>query len=261
MKENNIQLALNLTAPQGAILTAREIEQCDVRFFAVELLPLLFKPGLSYFEKENSLADYFALQGDWILDSRLQWNASKEGFAVRSPFDGHYDVLPVAQWLSLIEQMKPSALILPESLMRDKPHWLSNLQSSVRCFTLAAASEQSYKEGQLYVAEQQSSKILLTNLTGKPFCQLQSQHPSLLVLSASPFTDAADGIVYLNDEVIDIKATCWQNDFHLLDEDCSCPTCQQGFTRAYLHHLYQQTPLLCHRFLAEHNLWTYQKKG
>jgi queuine tRNA-ribosyltransferase len=47
----------------------------------------------------------------------------------------------------------------------------------------------------------------------------------------------------------------YENDLNLLVAGCNCPSCAQGFTRAYLQHLYKQTPLLAHRYLAMHNFF------
>ena len=39
-----------------------------------------------------------------------------------------------------------------------------------------------------------------------------------------------------------------------LDEACSCPVCSQGFSRAYIRHLYVAGEILAHRLLSLHNL-------
>ena len=49
--------------------------------------------------------------------------------------------------------------------------------------------------------------------------------------------------------------------FETIDPECTCPTCSQQFTKAYLHHLLQQTPLLCHRLLIQHNVFWMAKEG
>lgn len=43
----------------------------------------------------------------------------------------------------------------------------------------------------------------------------------------------------------------------VIDENCQCPTCAQGLTQAYLQHLFFNTPLLCYRFLIQHNAYFY----
>jgi queuine tRNA-ribosyltransferase len=44
-------------------------------------------------------------------------------------------------------------------------------------------------------------------------------------------------------------------DFRMLDHNCLCESCEQGFTRAYLHHLLQHTPMLAQRYLMMHNMF------
>ena len=57
-----------------------------------------------------------------------------------------------------------------------------------------------------------------------------------------------------NGQKINILDTIYSEDFTSLAAGCVCPTCQQGFTKAYLHHLLQNTPLLAQRFLIAHNI-------
>lgn len=47
----------------------------------------------------------------------------------------------------------------------------------------------------------------------------------------------------------------FEMDFQILDVHCQCESCQQGFTRAYLHHLFQHTPMLAQRYLMMHNMF------
>ncbi len=259
MNENNIQLALNLTAPQGAVLTSQEIARCRLQHFSVELLSLLFKPGIRYFKKSRRLSDYFALKGHWFLDSRLKWNAEKEAFAIRSPFDGHYELLGIEQWLDIVHMMNPDVLLLPEAFYSEKNKWFSKLHPSINCYISAPASLQQYPEGELLISEQQAGVILVTERSWPELAGIQAHHGEIILVSAKPLTDAVDGIVYQQNQQIDIKEKQWQNDFKSIDKNCQCSSCQQKLTRGYFYHLYQQTPLLCHRFLAEHNLWVCQQ--
>ncbi len=74
-----------------------------------------------------------------------------------------------------------------------------------------------------------------------------------------PAVDALNGFMYskgtesfyITDKE---QATC----FLVLHEGCGCPACSEGYTRAYFHHLYFYTPLLCHRWLIMHNQWMAQ---
>lgn len=72
-----------------------------------------------------------------------------------------------------------------------------------------------------------------------------------------PGQDALQGVMYSSKDdhsflITDIR---YAMDFSLLDDACACPACGDGFTRAYFHHLYTHTPLLCQRWLVMHNQW------
>lgn len=65
--------------------------------------------------------------------------------------------------------------------------------------------------------------------------------------------DAIAGLVYTNEGKVSLQDVRFEKDFQVLDDNCVCEACSQGLTRAYLHHLYQATPLLCKRWLVMHN--------
>jgi queuine tRNA-ribosyltransferase len=50
-----------------------------------------------------------------------------------------------------------------------------------------------------------------------------------------------------------LRRSGYQRDPRPLEEGCSCPACQ-GFSRAYLRHLYMAGEILAHRLLSLHNL-------
>ena len=45
------------------------------------------------------------------------------------------------------------------------------------------------------------------------------------------------------------------HDAGLLDPACTCPVCQGGYTRAYLHHLVRQKEMVGSILLSMHNLY------
>jgi queuine tRNA-ribosyltransferase len=72
-----------------------------------------------------------------------------------------------------------------------------------------------------------------------------------------PGQDALKGLMYTSSDqrtflITDKK---YAMDFSVMDDACACPACADGFTRAYFHHLYAHTPLLCQRWLVMHNQW------
>jgi queuine tRNA-ribosyltransferase len=46
----------------------------------------------------------------------------------------------------------------------------------------------------------------------------------------------------------------FRNDTSVLDPDCTCPTCANGYSRAYIHHLMKEKELLGIRLITQHNL-------
>lgn len=52
-----------------------------------------------------------------------------------------------------------------------------------------------------------------------------------------------------------IGSSCFAEDVQPIDPNCHCPTCTQGYSRAYLHHLYRSKELAYYRFASMHNLF------
>ena len=71
--------------------------------------------------------------------------------------------------------------------------------------------------------------------------------------------DGYKGKVYSSQKDLEISDPVYAFEFEPIDKNCECPTCSQKLTKAYLHHLLANTPLLCQRFLIEHNIYFCQK--
>ncbi len=54
-----------------------------------------------------------------------------------------------------------------------------------------------------------------------------------------------------------IKNARYKDDKGVLEEGCSCMTCEGGYSRAYLRHLFQCRELLAYRLFSVHNLTVY----
>ncbi|MEI8060769.1 MAG: tRNA guanosine(34) transglycosylase Tgt [Candidatus Berkelbacteria bacterium] len=61
----------------------------------------------------------------------------------------------------------------------------------------------------------------------------------------------------LNFEEINLLKAENSTDKNPIDNNCQCPCCKEGFSRAYLHHLVKEKEILGIRLLTLHNLWTY----
>jgi len=75
--------------------------------------------------------------------------------------------------------------------------------------------------------------------------------------SDAPAKAGMQGQVCAEEGLINILDASMAMDFNPISNHCACKTCQQPFSRAYLHHLLQNTPLLAQRFLIQHNVFNY----
>ncbi len=72
-----------------------------------------------------------------------------------------------------------------------------------------------------------------------------------------PTRNARNGQAFVSDGRLTLKNARFRNDPRPLDEACPCPVCSQGFSRAYIRHLYVAGEILAHRLLSLHNLHYY----
>jgi queuine tRNA-ribosyltransferase len=73
-----------------------------------------------------------------------------------------------------------------------------------------------------------------------------------------PTRNARNGQAFVSVGRIVIKQARYREDPAPLEAGCQCYTCSNGFSRAYLRHLYMAKELLCHRLISIHNLHHYQ---
>lgn len=62
---------------------------------------------------------------------------------------------------------------------------------------------------------------------------------------------------YDNYTLINLLNSKYRTDGEVLDENCGCPACKGGFSRAYISHLLRSNEILGLRFTTLHNLWQY----
>jgi len=73
-----------------------------------------------------------------------------------------------------------------------------------------------------------------------------------------PTRNARNGQAFVGGGKIVVKQAQYRLDTRPLDESCPCPACREGFSRAYLRHLYLAGEILVHRLLTLHNLCFYE---
>ncbi|MGB0960009.1 MAG: tRNA guanosine(34) transglycosylase Tgt [Halocynthiibacter sp.] len=72
-----------------------------------------------------------------------------------------------------------------------------------------------------------------------------------------PSRSGRTGQVFTRLGVLNIKNARHQNDPRPLDENCSCPACQ-NYSRAYLHHVFKSQEIISSMLMTWHNLQYYQ---
>lgn len=58
---------------------------------------------------------------------------------------------------------------------------------------------------------------------------------------------------------ISLKEACFEKDTSVLRIGCECFTCREGYTKAYIHHLFKCSELNGHILLCMHNLFYIEK--
>lgn len=250
---------LNTTA--GLTLTTLQWQElgCDVGAYSLE--SLLFKPGYDALLRCVDLKRYLNCPGTLILNARsLQVN--KAGvFRLHSPFDGQVIVLSYAQLIDLIVHLKPDMVLFPAHVLRDAAALLVNWSEAIipYFFVDDVQNERPLMSHGVYVSDEHSqlSAVCCTNGAHPLYvCGLSRSAHGAWFESNQPAQDGLDGIVYGPHGVIDLNNKACATCFELIDEQCICPTCTARLTQAYLHHLYEHTPLLAQRFLIQHNVFS-----
>ncbi len=72
-----------------------------------------------------------------------------------------------------------------------------------------------------------------------------------------PTRNARNGQAILRRGRVVLKQARYREDRGPLDDECGCPACTGGYTRAYLRHLFIAGEILVLRLLSLHNLWVY----
>lgn len=72
-----------------------------------------------------------------------------------------------------------------------------------------------------------------------------------------PTRNARNGQALTKRGRVVIKQARYREDALPIDPDCGCDTCQGGFSRSYLRHLFLAREILALRLISQHNLWLY----
>lgn len=256
-----------ITTPAGLSLTMANWESTSTTEGAYQLQNLLVKPGLEVLNKINNLKNYNRWYGKIILDANLN-AAQQDCYKFYSPYNGSLICIKTAKLLPLICQLQPNIVLLPFDVSPQNILFPTNI---IPVFNLAHAT--SILCNKFYYFAHQAGDpfdIVLTHLKKYPiqlkflygefnfleFIQLAKYN--INIVSDTPARYGIMGLVYNQNTtsgLLNILDVAMAEQQIVIDENCHCPTCRQKFTRAYLHYLFTHTPLLCHRFLVQHNIF------
>ncbi|MFT4058311.1 MAG: queuine tRNA-ribosyltransferase [Legionella sp.] len=253
------------TSEAGLCLTTENWQEAKVDALSYSLEFLLHKPGYKVLQKIVSLAHYVGWSKTLILNA-ASLKANREGvYHLKSPYDGSKTKLSAQELLVLIHHLNPEMVLLPKNIYQDYPQMWEDWQSSTFPFMHADDLSQQmipYEHG-VYFDETMRAQLeqwshlpryVMGALDESLIHQLRSQGIKLIE-SDEPAKAALHGQVYSQLGMVDLTDKVTEMQFEIIDTDCVCPSCIQKFTKAYFYHLLQNTPLLCQRFLIQHNLF------
>ena len=267
-----------LTTEAGSCVTVANWQEVGIKSASYHLTSLLMKPGYGLLQALPDLKSFTGWNGNLVLNASFsQAIAKNDTYALRSIYDGSRIQISIQEILALIAQLQPEVVILPQGVA---PHldavWRLLPQSILPFFPVTDLPEEEgrpfgvylpydeavmspdslfkqidqYSHLPIYVAGNMGLALMI-DLNNLDINYLESDFPAL---------NAISGKVYRDEELISLTDSTFSNLFQPIDANCQCLTCQQEFTCAYLHHLFEQTPLLCRRFLIQHNLYYCQAR-
>ena len=251
-----------LLTPAGLCLTAPNWHEVGVQTGAFCLGELLQKPGLERLMHAPPLAQLLGWEGEIILNaSSLRMNRSGL-YAHQSRFDGTRMTYSVLEIFHVIAALKPQRVILPHgfyaydsSLWHALPEHTKVYFPCNDCPTTASSRWFGVMVDSLEAPEQCEQGVdiyVMADLNRTEVARAAALGVAYLE-NNQPAHDGMNGIMYTAGGDFDLTQAAYAQDFTPLDVSCVCPTCRAGLTRAYLHHFLQHTPLLCQRFLIQHN--------
>ena len=191
-------------------------------------------------------------------------------YTIRSQYDGQRLSYSCSDLLALIATLKPTMVVLPVGAWSNQDALLpETIFPFVPVTDLLEGANTNREHGVYFAYDGKLSSLpeLLEQLTihknkacyvsgelSVPLMQDLIKAGVQIVESDKPASDACSGVVYSSEGDISILDATFEMQFEPIDAGCECPTCSQQFTRAYLHHLLQHTPLLCQRLLVQHNV-------
>ena len=267
-------MAPAFTTQAGACLTAANWREAGINVGAFYLVSLLMKPGYDFLSTLTNLAAYVGWPERLVLNATLPPMNSAGLYPLCSQYDGRRSYYSIEEIEALITALQPSMVILPAvGSKQSGMHWRSLPETTLPFFPLTELPDSPVKERACgvylpYDKKTSSSSELLQQLEmyqdntryvagdlSLPLMLELVKNGATIVESDRPASDACLGTVYCSEGDISLRDDAMSMQFEIIEEGCQCPTCSQQLTRAYLHHLLEHTPLLCQRFLVQHNVY------
>jgi queuine tRNA-ribosyltransferase len=260
-----------LSTGEAACLTMQNLEEIGVEKISLKLSALLIKPGFDLLNTLSSLKSYVGWNKTIILNASMIKLNSKDRYTIQSEFDGSKYVYTKNDLRDLIVNLAPDIVLLPKGLFSSDEDASLRLSEKTKLYFPCdneLANPSSHKYGVHFELDSSNSdeltnflvkyknqfKYIFGDLSMEMLLHLLTQ-ADLFTESTRPLLDGYQGIIYSNHKSISILDESARDSFQVIDADCNCQTCKDGHTMAYLHHLYQHTPLLCQRFLILHNVF------
>lgn len=256
-----------LTTSAGSCLTAKNWLEARVKTVSFHLDSLLIRPGYQLLENLGSLAAYAGWQGQVVLNAALVPDKKNKEYTVRSPVDGKLVSLSLKDILALVLRLEPDMVVLPHgAFLANDLVWQWLPEATFPFFPKNDVLEDSkIKENKAYGIYHDALNLPNDNHSDRACYVVGDFDLSTLeklnslgvqyIESDKPARDASLGLVYTSSGIINIREEEYARQFETILKNCPCPTCRQGLSRAYLHHLLAHTPLLAQRFLIQHNIF------
>ena len=264
---NNSQFIPVLTTEAGRCLTTANWQDVGVKAAEFDLTSLLMKPGLAVLAALPDLSTYTGWAAPSVLNATMPGSNRDGGYTIRSEYDGSRTHYTVDDILNLISQLRPQMVIMPHG---SRQVWRSLSDSIMPFFFVDDLPEQADRPYGVYFYYDTTMSILsLVQAVQKyqdmpcyvggelslPLMNELAEYGVQFLSSDVPAREACQGVVYYKDVTFSLKHDDQTTNFDVIDDQCHCPTCVQKLSCAYLHHLLEHTPLLCQRFLIQHNIY------
>ena len=272
MGSNKLTIVPVLTTPAGSCLTGENWQAAGIHTASYHLSALLMKPGFEALKTFSQLAPYVGWEDKLILNAALTARDKEGRYALRSEYDGSRAFYTLEDILALVNTLQPNMVILPMGVSENNNAWQTLPDKIFPFFSvtdLPKITDQIRPYG-VYVVYDKTISLSDFLLALKPYqsipCYVMgdislalmkelAHHQVTFVESDSPAREAYVGHVYSARGILKLEEHDYAKQFEVIDTLCKCPVCKQKFTKAYLHHLLEQTPLLCQRYLIQHNLY------